>query len=58
MHKNCSLFPNKSLSSNPVKIHIPYKILYQGQTKLTTTHCDKSKRKYIETMRYDIHEMR
>ena len=25
MHKNCSLFPNKSLSSNPVKIHIPYK---------------------------------
>ena len=49
MHKNCSLFPNKSLSSNPVKIHIPYKILYQGQTKLTTTHCDKSRRKYIKT---------
>ena len=34
MHKNCSLFPNKMLSSNPVKIHIPYKILYQGQTKI------------------------
>ena len=49
MHKNCSLFQNKSLSSNPVKIHILYKILDQGQTKLTTTHCDKSRRNYIKT---------
>ena len=47
MHKKVHY--SQKTKTYQVKIRISYKILYQGQTKLTTTHRDKSRTTYIDT---------